>query len=121
MYYAQIPVAHVEAGLRTFDLYSPWPEEANRQITSVIADRHYAPTQLAKNNLNREAVKEDRIVITGNTVIDALLLIEKRLKNDVEFLAVVVKQFDFIEPNKKTHINHGASAREFWWWFCEYM
>lgn len=112
-YYAQIPVAHVEAGLRTFDLYSPWPEEANRQLTSVIADRHYAPTQLAKNNLIREAVNEDRIVITGNTVIDALLLIEKRLKNDVEFRAGVVKQFEFIEPNKKLILVTGHRRENF--------
>lgn len=76
-YYAQIPVAHVEAGLRTFDLYSPWPEEGNRQITSVLADKHYAPTPVAKDNLIREAIREEHIVVTGNTVIDALLMIKK--------------------------------------------
>jgi len=81
-YYARVPVGHVEAGLRTFNLYSPWPEEGNRQLTSVIADKHYAPTTLAKDNLTREAVSEDRIVITGNTVIDALLMIENRHRRE---------------------------------------
>lgn len=83
-FYQQIPVAHVEAGLRTYDIYSPWPEEMNRQITSRIATYHFAPTPLSKQNLLRENVSEDHILITGNTVIDALYMIVERLKNDMD-------------------------------------
>ena len=71
-FYQQIPVGHVEAGLRTHNIYSPWPEEMNRQITSRIATYNFAPTQLSKANLLREAVSEESITVTGNTVIDAL-------------------------------------------------
>ena len=112
-YYAQIPVGHVEAGLRTFDLYSPWPEEGNRQLTSVIADKHYAPTRLAKDNLIREAINEDRIVVTGNTVIDALLMIKNRLNTDTRFRASVAKQFDFIESDKKMVLVTGHRRENF--------
>ena len=83
-FYQQIPVAHVEAGLRTYNTYSPWPEEMNRQITSRIATYHFAPTPLSKQNLLRENVSEDHILITGNTVIDALYMIVERLKNDMD-------------------------------------
>lgn len=72
-FYHQIPVAHVEAGLRTGQKYSPWPEEINRRLTGVLADLHFAPTSVARDNLRREGFPEDRIYITGNTVIDALL------------------------------------------------
>jgi len=71
-YYAKIPVAHVEAGLRTHDIYSPWPEEINRRLTDAIADRHFAPTASARKNLLGEGIASDSIVVTGNTVIDAL-------------------------------------------------
>ena len=83
-FYQQIPVAHVEAGLRTGNIYSPWPEEMNRQITSRIATYHFAPTPLSKQNLLRENVSEEHILITGNTVIDALYMIVERLKNDMD-------------------------------------
>lgn len=83
-FYQQIPVGHVEAGLRTYNIYSPWPEEMNRQITSRIATYHFAPTPLSKQNLLRENVSEEHILITGNTVIDALYMIVERLKNDVD-------------------------------------
>ncbi|NLC76402.1 MAG: UDP-N-acetylglucosamine 2-epimerase (non-hydrolyzing), partial [Clostridia bacterium] len=72
-FYEQIPVGHVEAGLRTGNKYSPYPEEMNRRLTGAIADWHFAPTETAKNNLLREKVDPDRIFVTGNTVIDALL------------------------------------------------
>lgn len=85
-YYAQIKVGHVEAGLRTYDKYSPFPEEINRQLTGRIADIHFTPTAISQANLLREAVSDDQIIITGNTVIDALALAEKRLDtyNDEE-------------------------------------
>lgn len=81
-FYQHIPVAHVEAGLRTHDIYSPWPEELNRQITSRIATYNLAPTPLSKENLLNEGVKEERIAITGNTVIDALHLVVERIKDN---------------------------------------
>ena len=81
-FYQQIPVGHVEAGLRTHNIYSPWPEEINRQITSRIATYNFAPTTLSKQNLLREAVAGDSIIVTGNTVIDALYWVVDKIKND---------------------------------------
>ena len=81
-FYQQIPVGHVEAGLRTGNIYSPWPEEMNRQITGRIASYHFAPTPLSKKNLLAENVPEERIFVTGNTVIDALHLVTEKLKKD---------------------------------------
>ena len=81
-FYQQIPVGHVEAGLRTGNIYSPWPEEMNRLITGRITTHHFSPTPLAKENLLREHVDEKQIIVTGNTVIDALQMVVERLKND---------------------------------------
>jgi UDP-N-acetylglucosamine 2-epimerase (non-hydrolysing) len=81
-FYQQIPVAHIEAGLRTHNIYSPWPEEMNRQITSRIATYNLAPTPLSKENLLKEGVKEETITVTGNTVIDALHLVVEKIKNE---------------------------------------
>lgn len=83
-FYQQIPVGHVEAGLRTHNIYSPWPEEMNRQITGRIATYHFAPTPLSKQNLLAEGVKEEHIYVTGNTVIDALYMIVDKIKNNKE-------------------------------------
>ena len=80
-FYQQIPVGHVEAGLRTHNIYSPWPEEMNRQITGRIADYDFAPTPLSRANLIAEGVSEDKIIITGNTVIDALYWVVDKIKN----------------------------------------
>lgn len=81
-FYQQIPVGHVEAGLRTHNIYSPWPEEMNRQITGRIATYHFSPTPLSKSNLLKENVSEDRITVTGNTVIDALYWVVDKIKGD---------------------------------------
>lgn len=81
-FYQQIPVAHVEAGLRTHNIYSPWPEEMNRQITSRIAAYNYAPTPLSRQNLLQENVCDDTITVTGNTVIDALYMVVDKIKQD---------------------------------------
>lgn len=81
-FYLQIPVGHVEAGLRTHNIYSPWPEEMNRQITGRIATYHFAPTPLSRQNLLDEGIKEESITVTGNTVIDALYMVVDRIKND---------------------------------------
>lgn len=81
-FYQQIPVGHVEAGLRTHNIYSPWPEEMNRQITGRIATYHFAPTALSRENLLKESVSEDKIIVTGNTVIDALYWVVNKIKSD---------------------------------------
>ena len=81
-FYQQIPVGHVEAGLRTHNIYSPWPEEMNRQLTGRIATYHFAPTPLSKQNLLAEGVEEKQILVTGNTVIDALYMVVDKIKND---------------------------------------
>ncbi len=81
-FYQQIPVGHVEAGLRTHNIYSPWPEEMNRQITGRIATYHFAPTPLSRQNLLAEGVKENQITVTGNTVIDALYMVVDKIKRD---------------------------------------
>lgn len=81
-FYQQIPVGHVEAGLRTHNIYSPWPEEMNRQITGRIAEYNFAPTPLSRDNLLKENVNDSKIFVTGNTVIDALYLVVDRIKND---------------------------------------
>lgn len=83
-FYQQIPVGHVEAGLRTHNIYSPWPEEMNRQITGRIAEYDFAPTPLSRNNLLAEGVNEDKITVTGNTVIDALYMVVDKIKNNRE-------------------------------------
>lgn len=81
-FYQQIPVAHVEAGLRTYNIYSPWPEEMNRQITGRIATYHFAPTELSRDNLIKENVNPNSILVTGNTVIDALHQVVRKIKQD---------------------------------------
>lgn len=83
-FYQQIPVGHVEAGLRTHNIYSPWPEEMNRQITGRIAEYDFAPTPLSRENLLAEGVNEDKITVTGNTVIDALYMVVDKIKNNKE-------------------------------------
>lgn len=82
-FYQQIPVGHVEAGLRTHNIYSPWPEEMNRQLTGRIATYHFAPTPLSRQNLLTENIDDKQIFVTGNTVIDALYWVVKRIKEDV--------------------------------------
>jgi UDP-N-acetylglucosamine 2-epimerase (non-hydrolysing) len=81
-FYKQIPVGHIEAGLRTHNIYSPWPEEMNRQITSRIATYNFAPTSLSKQNLLQENVNNETITVTGNTVIDALYMVIDKIKNN---------------------------------------
>ena len=81
-FYQQIPVGHVEAGLRTFNIYSSWPEEMNRQITGRIATYHFSPTQLSRENLLKEGITDEKIIVTGNTVIDALHVVVDRIKKD---------------------------------------
>lgn len=94
-FYMQIPVGHIEAGLRTHNMYSPWPEEMNRQITGRIATYNFSPTSLSKENLIRENVKDTSILVTGNTVIDALHIVIDRIKNDNELRAHIKEKLLF--------------------------
>lgn len=93
-FYQQIPVGHIEAGLRTHNIYSPWPEEMNRQLTGRIASIHFCPTELSKNNLLKEGVAESSIVITGNTVIDALYWVVEKIKSDANLEVQLKKQLE---------------------------
>lgn len=100
-FYQQIPVGHIEAGLRTHNIYSPWPEEMNRQITSRIATYNFAPTQLSKQNLLAEGIKEESIHVTGNTVIDALHWVIAKLNNDKNLNEITANQLvDFGLPQE---------------------
>lgn len=90
-FYQQIPVGHVEAGLRTHDIYSPWPEEMNRQLTGRITTYHFSPTPLSRQNLIQEHVSDNQILVTGNTVIDALYWVVDRIKNSTQLNATLAK------------------------------
>lgn len=97
-YYQRIPVGHIEAGLRTGDLYAPWPEEANRKLTGVLAALHFAPTEGARQNLLREGVSPQSIFVTGNTVIDALLQVVGRLRGNDNLRQAQAMRFVFLRP-----------------------
>lgn len=111
-YYQQIPVGHVEAGLRTGDIYSPWPEEINRKVTSTIARLHFAPTEKSAANLATEGVAPDTVSITGNTVIDALLEVVARLENDRNLSATFDADFG-IDPSKRMILVTGHRRESF--------
>lgn len=112
-YYHKVQVGHVEAGLRTGDIYSPWPEEANRQLTSVLTQYHFAPTQNSYDNLIKENIDATNIVITGNTVIDALLTVKEKVETDQEMQARFAQQFDFLDANKKLILVTGHRRENF--------
>ena len=112
-YHNQIKVGHVEAGLRTGNLYSPWPEEGNRKLTGAITDLHFAPTESASQNLKREAVDTGSIVVTGNTVVDALFLVKARLDSDDQLRETHAEQFPFLDPNKKLIVVTGHRRESF--------
>lgn len=119
-FYQQIPVGHVEAGLRTHNIYSPWPEEMNRLITSRIATYNFSPTPLSKQNLLSEGVPEDKIVVTGNTVIDALYAVVNKIKSDTqmncqlqETLKVAGYDIDRLNGNKRLVLITGHRRENF--------
>ena len=112
-YYQQIKVGHVEAGLRTGNIYSPWPEEANRKLTSAITNYHFAPTTGSKQNLLNEGVSEDDINVTGNTVIDALFWVREKLKQDKSLSRSLSSTFDYLDPNKKLILVTGHRRESF--------
>lgn len=112
-YYQQIPVGHVEAGLRTGNLYSPWPEEGNRKLTGALARFHFAPTDTSKNNLLREGVDESTIYVTGNTVIDALLEVVNKLQHDDNLQKTLSKQFSFLDTYSRLVLVTGHRRESF--------
>lgn len=112
-YYARIPVGHVEAGLRTGNIYSPWPEEVNRKLVAGIADVHFSPTNRSAENLINEGVKEPAIHITGNTVIDALLWVSNFLENNTQERDICSTKFSFIDPSKQLILVTGHRRESF--------
>lgn len=112
-YYEKIKVGHVEAGLRTGDIYSPWPEEANRKLTSVITNFHFAPTVRSRENLINEGVSESDIVVTGNTVIDSLFWVRERLENDSSLFNEISSRFNYLDINKKLILVTGHRRENF--------
>lgn len=112
-YYQQIKVGHVEAGLRTGNIYSPWPEEANRKLTSAITNYHFAPTVGSKQNLLKEGVPENDITVTGNTVIDALFLVREKLEKDKALSLNLAANFGFLHKDKKLILVTGHRRESF--------
>ncbi|MFM2343652.1 MAG: hypothetical protein RLZZ210_260 [Pseudomonadota bacterium] len=111
-FYNKIKVAHVEAGLRTNNKYSPWPEEINRKVTATIADFHFCPTVEAKENLLNEGYKKN-LYITGNTVIDSLLFIQHKIQNNEKISQSLSQKFNFIDKNKKLILVTGHRRENF--------
>jgi UDP-N-acetylglucosamine 2-epimerase (non-hydrolysing) len=112
-YYEHIPVAHVEAGLRTRNIYSPWPEEMNRRLVGAIAALHFTPTESSRQNLIREGVAESLIHVTGNTVIDALLHVVRVLGSDAELGHRLDGQFAYLSPSKRLILVTGHRRENF--------
>lgn len=112
-YYAKVRVGHVEAGLRTHNKYSPWPEELNRRLAGAVSDLHFAPTAKARDNLLREGITADTIHITGNTVIDALLDVVERVRADGALMRRFDLQFDFLDPKKRLILVTGHRRENF--------
>ena len=112
-YYAKVKLAHVEAGLRTHNKYSPWPEELNRRITGAVTDIHFAPTEKARSNLLSEGIAPDSIHITGNTVIDALLDVVSRVRSDEVLRNRFESQFSFLDPRKHLVLVTGHRRENF--------
>ncbi len=112
-YYQQIPVAHVEAGLRTGNLYSPWPEEGNRKLTGALTKLNFAPTETSKANLLREGINPESIIVTGNTVIDALLDVVKRLDEDSKLFAEASAPAAFLDESRKLVLVTGHRRESF--------
>lgn len=112
-FYQQIAVGHVEAGLRTGNIYSPWPEEANRKVTGSIATLHFAPTATSQRNLLKENLDPANIEVTGNTVIDALLDVVNKVKNDQDLNQTLAHQFPFLDENKKLVLVTGHRRESF--------
>lgn len=112
-FYQKIPVAHIEAGLRTHNLYAPFPEEANRRLTAVLAQWHFAPTEMAKQNLLNEGVSESRIWVTGNTVIDTLFQALQKMRENRPLVAEFAERYAFLDERKKLILVTGHRRENF--------
>lgn len=112
-FYQKIPVAHVEAGLRTGNLHSPWPEEGNRRLTSIITQYHFAPTQGAKKNLQLENIPEASIHVTGNTVIDALCWVSEKIERDEKLKESMQSRFPWCDSNNRVLLVTGHRRESF--------
>lgn len=112
-FYERLNVGHVEAGLRTGDRYAPWPEEMNRKLAGVLATRHFVPTENARQNLLREGVVPDSILVTGNTVVDALLAVVRRTREDAATRAKLKSNFSYLNSDKKLIVVTGHRRENF--------
>ncbi|MGP5157689.1 non-hydrolyzing UDP-N-acetylglucosamine 2-epimerase [Pseudoalteromonas prydzensis] len=112
-YYEQIAVGHVEAGLRTGNIYSPWPEEGNRKLTGALTKFHFAPTDTSKANLVKENYADENIFVTGNTVIDALLLVKQQIEGDAELNNTLASKFPMLDESKKLILVTGHRRESF--------
>lgn len=112
-FYQQIPIGHVESGLRTYNIYSPWPEEANRQLTSIITKLHFAPTKTAAQHLYDEHNNPEFIYVTGNTVVDALLDVKEKLENDESLRLSLQRQFSALDFAKRRVLITGHRRENF--------
>lgn len=112
-FYAGAKIGHVEAGLRTWDMKRPWPEEMNRAVIDRIADAYFAPTEQSERNLLKENICSERIFVTGNTVIDALLLARKKLETDLELQREMERRFPFLSPNRRMILVTGHRRESF--------
>ncbi|MBX3565281.1 MAG: UDP-N-acetylglucosamine 2-epimerase (non-hydrolyzing) [Sphingomonas sp.] len=112
-FYAKVKVAHVEAGLRTGNIHSPWPEEVNRKLVGQLATVHFPPTEVAADNLRAEGVREEDLLVTGNTVIDALQWVAAKLGSDRSLAAQFEAQFAFLNPTKRLLLVTGHRRENF--------
>ena len=112
-YYKKVDVCHIEAGLRTGNIYSPWPEEINRKLTAQIAKIHFSPTQLAKRNLRSEGIDKKNIIVTGNTVIDSLLFTQKKILKTSSIKNRLDKKFSYLDNGKKIILVTGHRRENF--------
>ncbi|EKO5124736.1 non-hydrolyzing UDP-N-acetylglucosamine 2-epimerase [Vibrio fluvialis] len=112
-YYEQIAVGHVEAGLRTGNIYSPWPEEANRKLTGALTLYHFAPTVTSQQNLLQENYAAENIFVTGNTVIDALLMVKEKIEQDAYLKETLLAQFPYLDESKKLILVTGHRRESF--------
>jgi len=112
-FYQRVPVAHVEAGLRTRNIYSPWPEEVNRRIVGVVSTLHFAPTQRSRDNLLEEAVSEDQIVVTGNTVIDAVQEVRRKIEEDDALRQVADEKLPKLDGSRRLVLVTGHRRESF--------
>ncbi|MCD0501719.1 non-hydrolyzing UDP-N-acetylglucosamine 2-epimerase [Bordetella petrii] len=112
-FYARIPIGHVEAGLRTHNIYSPWPEEANRQLTGNLATLHFAPTEQSRQNLLRESKPESSILVTGNTVIDALLTVKTKVDANAELQQNLSGRYPYLEGGQRIVLITGHRRENF--------